>query len=142
MSGLLYFALIAKALRKQFLATMLSTFVISYTVAKVASHFFYNTRPFVLSHTLPLIQHAADNGFPSDHVLLSASIASVIFVFNKKFGCILFLLTLLVGYSRVVIGLHHALDIFGSIFIAAVATYISNEFIKYLVIKNKKLLQG
>ncbi len=133
--GLIFFVFLSKTLKKQFLATTLLSFVIAYSVGKVASHFFYNARPFVLTHTLPLIKHAANNGFPSDHALFSASIAFVVFSFNKRVGVFLFLLTLFVGYARIVIGLHHIVDILGSIVIAAISSYIGYILVRNLIKK-------
>ncbi|MDP3995235.1 MAG: hypothetical protein Q8P78_01305, partial [bacterium] len=43
---------------------------LAYVIAFVARSFFYSPRPFVESGIAPLIPHAPDNGFPSDHTLL------------------------------------------------------------------------
>lgn len=106
---------------------------ISYVVAKILARFYYDPRPFVVNNFVPLIFHEADNGFPSDHTLLGAAIASVISLFNKKTGIILFILALLVGISRVLIGIHHTVDIIGSLAIAiAVAGLVYSITNKYL----------
>lgn len=93
-----------------------------YIIAKIGSHFFYDPRPFVTMHIKPLIPHAPDNGFPSDHTLISAAFASVLFVFNKKWGVIAFILALLVGISRIYVHVHSPIDILGSIVISIVVT--------------------
>lgn len=93
-----------------------------YIIAKIGSHFFYDPRPFVTMHIKPLIPHAPDNGFPSDHTLITAAFASVLFVFNKKWGVIAFVLALLVGISRIYVHVHSPIDILGSIVISIVVT--------------------
>ena len=93
---------------------------LSYIAAKIISHFYFDPRPFVVGNFTPLIPHAADNGFPSDHTLLGAAIAFAIFRFNKKLGLLLLFFAILVGFSRVLAGVHHASDIAGSIVIAGV----------------------
>src|SRR6266550_4734024 len=50
---------------------------LTFIVALIASKLYYDPRPFVAGHFVPLIAHSADNGFPSDHMLLSAAVASV-----------------------------------------------------------------
>lgn len=94
---------------------------LAFIIAKILNHFYNNPRPFVVEGFTPLIQHVADNGFPSDHVLLVATIASVVLVFDKRFGIALWLITLLVAISRVLVGVHHTIDVLGSIGISMIA---------------------
>lgn len=86
--------------------------------AKIFSHFIYDPRPFVVEHVKPLIPHVADNGFPSDHMLLTMALASVIYVYNRKLGIILAIIAILVGTARVFAKVHHIEDIIGSAVIA------------------------
>jgi len=95
-----------------------------FIVAKIASHFFYDPRPFVVHHIKSLIPHAPDNGFPSDHTLISAAFASVLFVFNKKWGVIAGVLAILVGISRIYAQIHSPIDILGSVIISIVVVWI------------------
>lgn len=98
---------------------------ITLIVARFTSMLYYHPRPFVVENTAPLIKHAADNGFPSDHTLLAAACAALVFSYNKKLGELLYLLTALIGTSRVVAKVHHPLDIIGSIVIASVVVWIT-----------------
>src|SRR5579862_7570003 len=47
------------------------SFPLTLLAAKISGYFIYDPRPFVVEHVKPLIAHAADNGFPSDHMLLT-----------------------------------------------------------------------
>ena len=91
---------------------------LAYAVGKVAGMLWYNARPFVVDNFTPLITHAANNGFPSDHMLLGATIASIVFVYNRALGLVLWVLALLVGLARVLASVHHPIDLAGSIVIA------------------------
>jgi undecaprenyl-diphosphatase len=93
-------------------------------IGKISSHFVSNPRPFVILHVQPMIAHAADNGFPSDHTLLTMTLAAIIFVFNKKWGVGLAVIAFLIGISRILALVHHPLDIIGSIVIAIVSVYL------------------
>jgi len=99
-----------------------------YIVSMIGGALYDDPRPFVVGHFSPLIPHKPNNGFPSDHVLWSAATAAIIFPSNKYLSLILWLLTILVGAARVHAGIHHPIDIVGSILmvivVAAIAYYI------------------
>lgn len=92
---------------------------IVYIVSRIAATFYFDPRSFVTNHFTPLVPHSPDNGFPSDHVLLVSAIASVIFPFDKKTSMMIWFIALLVGISRVYVGIHHSIDIVGSAVISA-----------------------
>jgi undecaprenyl-diphosphatase len=95
-----------------------------YLVGLITGYLYDNPRPFVSDHITPLISHAADNGFPSDHTLLVAALASILYCHNRTLGLIVFGIALLIGVSRVFAGIHHWIDIAGSLIIAVVVTAI------------------
>jgi undecaprenyl-diphosphatase len=115
--ALVYFLKQSRSRQKEILIFALIFLPLSYIVAKIVSHFYFDPRPFVVRGFTPIIPHAQDNGFPSDHTLLGAAIAFAIFRFNKKLGLLLLYLTILVGVARVLSGVHHSIDIAGSIVI-------------------------
>ncbi|MDE2591219.1 MAG: phosphatase PAP2 family protein [Patescibacteria group bacterium] len=124
--------------RKTFISLLLLSIVsfpLSFVTAKVLAHFIYDPRPFVVSHVKPLFAHAADNGFPSDHMLLTMAIASVVFVYNKKLGILLTVIAVCIGAARVLANVHHIEDIVGSAVIAIAATFIAT--LLYLLLKSK-----
>lgn len=115
--------------QKRMITLAVVSLPLSYVVAKICSHFFYNPRPFV-GHFAPLISHDADNGFPSDHTLLMAALSSLFIPFGRKISIVFWILTLLVGSSRVYVGVHSSTDIIGSIVIAFAATSLVIHFFK------------
>lgn len=107
-----------KELRLKLFLSLVIAFPLTYLVAKTGSVFFESPRPFVLSGIPPLLPHAADNGFPSDHTLLSAACAALVLWSGKRLGIVLMGMAFLVGYARVLAGVHHLVDIVGSMVIA------------------------
>lgn len=91
-------------------------------LAVLASHLYFNPRPFVVGNFTPLIPHSADNGFPSDHVLLVSAIASVVTYFNRRIGLVLWGVTIIVAASRVYVGVHHFADVLASMIISLSVT--------------------
>src|SRR6266702_1046586 len=135
--ALAYFAKLSQEKRKQLMVFAIISLPIVYISAKISSLFFYDPRPFVIGGFVPLISHVVDNGFPSDHTLLSAAVSSVVFYFDKKVGSILFGLTFLVGASRVLAGVHHLVDLLGSIAISVVASAVIYKFVLPRVLTSK-----
>ena len=114
-----YFLKQPRQKQKEMLIFAVILLPLSYVAAKIISRFYFDPRPFVQGNFTPLLPHAADNGFPSDHTLLGAAIAFAVFRFNRKLGLLLLYLTVLVGAARVLAGVHHATDIAGSLIIVS-----------------------
>jgi len=135
--ALLYFFKQDRQRQKEMIIFAIILLPISYLIAKIAGHFYFDPRPFVAGNFTPLIPHAPDNGFPSDHTLLAAAIASVIFRFNKKTGWLLFAFAILVGLARVAAGIHHFADIAGSIIIVLAVYFLQVYFFQRSRLMNK-----
>jgi undecaprenyl-diphosphatase len=116
--------------RKEILIIICISFPLAFIVSKVAGHLYYNPQPFVLGHFQPLIPSKADNGFPSHHTLLVSAISTVIFIFSRRMGFVLWVLALFVGFSRVYAGVHHTIDIVGSMLISIISVTLVYFFRK------------
>jgi undecaprenyl-diphosphatase len=91
-------------------------------LVRVAGALHSDPRPFVVEPRLkPLIPHAADNGFPSDHTAVAAVVAVLVLLFRPLVGLGLLVLTLAIGASRVAAHLHHPQDILAGLVIGALA---------------------
>ncbi len=131
-----YFLLQPRTQQKELVIFALITLPLTYLLARIAGWLYYNPRPFVVGHFVPIIPHKDVNGFPSDHTLASAAMAVVIFKFNKKLGVVLGVLALVVGISRVAAGVHHVIDIVASVCIAAVVGWLVNKYIYSKIFHN------
>lgn len=131
--ALIYFLRQPRKIQKQILFFGIIVLPSAYLLAKIAGLIYFNPRPFVEGNFVPLVSHVADNGFPSDHTLISATIAAIIYPFNKKISALLWLLALVVGLSRVYVGVHRPIDILASLIIVITITVLI-----YQIIKNPK----
>ncbi len=75
-------------------------------------------------HLTPLFPHAPDNGFPSDHALLTSFLAFSLWRWSRPFAAVLFANAILVGGARVLAHVHHVIDILGSYGFALVAVLV------------------
>lgn len=139
--AVIYVFLQPRKKQKELLVFVSIALPIIYIVAKIGSLFYFDTRPFVVGPPaggfVPLIEHVADNGFPSDHTLLGAAVAMVIFFYNRKIGLILLNLALLVGISRILAGVHHATDILGSLGFAIVFAWLVHKYGMPIILRTK-----
>lgn len=91
---------------------------------KLGSKMYYDPRPFVTHHIQPLVAHAADNGFPSEHTLLSMTLATILFLYRPKIGILAYVIALLVGISRVAAHVHSPIDIAGATLFGVISGYL------------------
>lgn len=129
-----YFLKQPRQKQKEMVAFGIMVLPIIYLLLKLAAMIYFDPRPFVTDHFTPLIPHEPDNGFPSDHAILSSAVASVVFPFSRKVSAGLWVLTVFVGISRVYTGIHHPLDIIASIVIAII---VATLVYKFLLLKLK-----
>lgn len=132
--ALAYFWIQSRAKKKEFALFLFIVFPLVYIVAKGVGFLYYNPRPFVVGDFIPLVSHASDNGFPSDHTLILATLAAIVIFYNRLGGILLFLFALTVGVFRVFAGVHHVVDIVGSIGIAIIGALVTYYLILPLVL--------
>ncbi|MBJ9985730.1 undecaprenyl-diphosphatase [Acinetobacter sp. S40] len=115
--------------------------LIGVCIAAIIDHFYYHPRPFVLRLGHLLVSHAANNSFPSHH-MLTISILAFSFLYQdcKKLGTIGMLIAALVGWSRVYLGVHFPLDILGGILMAFVIVNVYIQSRKILFLKPPQTL--
>lgn len=125
--------------RKSFLIDLVLSGLIALLIAVIARHFYYDPRPFVAGNFTPYFPHGADNGFVSDHTLLASLLAFVCLFYYKKAGLFLLALAVLIGFSRVVAGVHHVADVVSAIIISLLAALIARFIVrKCSQIKHKR----
>jgi undecaprenyl-diphosphatase len=107
---------------------------IAFILSLLARALYNDPRPFIVGDFQPLIVHAGDNGFPSDHTLLLATLAVLVSWFERerRYATLLWILVVIVGLSRVYVGVHHSIDILGSIAIALLAGSLTHAIIRRL----------
>lgn len=122
------FFLMPRQEQKQMLLYAAILFPVAYILAAIASALYFNPRPFVENGFIPLLSHAPDNGFPSNHALFAAALSAFVFPYQKLIGGALAVLAVLVGFSRVYAGIHHPIDILISFFIVAIVAFAAFRF--------------
>jgi undecaprenyl-diphosphatase len=101
-------------------------------------HFvYYHPRPFVVHHVHQLVPHAADSSFVSDHAVLVFAIAWVLWMRNEHFKVPIFIWAMIVGISRIYVGVHYPIDVIGS----ALLSFGTSLLVLYFSPKLEPLMQ-
>ncbi|MBS4189506.1 undecaprenyl-diphosphatase [Bacillus sp. FJAT-49705] len=96
--------------------------------------FYFKSRPFVKRRVGILIPSKMDSSFPSKHTLLVFAVSTSIFLYQRFIGSIMWILSIVTGFSRVWVGHHYPSDIIGSAFIGTLTSIIfekTNRFVNY-----------
>lgn len=98
----------------------------AYALISLAGAVYQDPRPFVVDPTqVPLFPHAPDNGFPSDHTALGATVALLVLPYRRGVGALLLVASVLAGLARVAARVHHVPDIAGGLVLAALSIAVT-----------------
>ncbi|MGC8484658.1 MAG: phosphatase PAP2 family protein [Candidatus Baltobacteraceae bacterium] len=93
-------------------------------LVKLSATFFYEPRPFVVEHVQPLVAHAADNAFPSDHLAACGLAVGYLWPRSKGLAVLALLSAVAIGVARDLAHLHYVQDlVFGFLFGVAGALF-------------------
>jgi undecaprenyl-diphosphatase len=100
---------------------------ITWLIHTLIKLFYFKPRPFVNKRVGILIPSKMDSTFPSKHTLLVFAISTSIFLYDRVLGSIMWVLSVLTGFSRIWVGHHYPSDIIGSAFIASMTSIILDK---------------
>ncbi|WP_129691654.1 phosphatase PAP2 family protein [Gottfriedia acidiceleris] len=90
----------------------------------IIHQFYYHARPFVNHHVTKLISHSSDSSFVSDHGTLVFSTALILLLRKDRLGMFSLVWAILVGISRIFVGVHYPFDIIGAFILAGVVAIV------------------
>jgi len=115
-----------RALNQRLAGAAAAAVILALGVASLAGHAYAEARPFVSDPgTRLLVQHSADNSFPSDHATVSFAIAGTTIWWRRLAGGLVMLAAALIGLARVFVGVHWPSDILGGAMIGLAAGSIA-----------------
>lgn len=111
--------------KRLMLISSILAFFLAVIVGRLLGLLHDNEQPFyVLKGANQLIEHAIDNSFPSDHTMLFFSVCVSFFLYKAAWRYAWLLLAVLVGLSRIVVGVHYPFDVFVGACLGVVASLV------------------
>ncbi len=102
----------ARALNQRVAAAAFFAVLLGLGFATLLGSLHAEARPFISDTTTKLlIPHAPDNSFPSDHATVAFALAGAIVWWRKSLGFTLLGFALLIGISRIYVGVHWPQDV-------------------------------
>ena len=114
--------------------------LLSLILSDLAEVFYHHPRPFEIGLGHQLIGHGPSSSFPSQHTLTIAIIAFSYWLAGfKKIGIFGIFAGMVVGLSRIYVGVHFPFDIIGSFMIGLMLVVSVNYIEKELTVRIRKI---
>ncbi|HEV7449623.1 MAG TPA: phosphatase PAP2 family protein [Candidatus Paceibacterota bacterium] len=124
-----YWFLSPRAAKVELAAAAVAALALAYGLARVAGLFMQHDQPFAVFGYTPLIPHAIDNSFPSDHSALAGALAGVASLYNKALGILMWVLAVGVAAGRVLSGLHYPVDAVVGLIVGGISAALAYYFV-------------
>ncbi|ENX36530.1 hypothetical protein F889_00244 [Acinetobacter colistiniresistens] len=112
----------------------------SLILSDLIEFFYHHPRPFQLNLGHKLIGHGSSSSFPSQHTLTVTIIAFSYWMAGfKKIGLLGLGVGVIVGLSRIFVGVHFPFDVIGSFVIGFMLVVFVNYVLKELAIRIRRL---
>lgn len=144
-AGLALFVLLEKKHQKvrnmQALQALVAGFLGRAVFVTLIRIFFPRPRPFLAAAIHPLITiNPAQWSFPSAHATIMFAMAFSLFSVSKNWGVLYLALALVSSLSRIIVGVHYPLDIFGGMLVAAFSSILTYAFFGFWLKKKNHQL--
>ena len=143
MLALVIFWYMAKDQRRHSLLEATEASIVGLLINQLLGLMIYYPRPYMIGLVEPLVAHAPENSFPSDHATLMLTVAFYLLRCQswRRQGIFLLILALATAWGRIYSGIHFPLDMLGSFAVAAFSSSVilwQREILKSL---NQYLIQ-
>jgi membrane-associated phospholipid phosphatase len=121
-----------KKLRHCGVALLVSLIISSILVDEILKNVFCRIRPFnAMPGLMALIPKPGSYSFPSGHTTTAFAAATVIAIcLPKKFGIMGYILAVLIGFSRMYLGVHYPSDVLAGIILGGFIGVVSVQLLK------------
>ena len=122
----------SKMARIEALRNLVTSVIAVYSVQWVIGSLWFRFRPFVVFHAIkkliatPVTLHS----FPSGHATVAAALATVVYMYDKKWGKIAWFLAFVIAMGRVAAGVHYFSDVAVGLALGWIGTWIIVRFFK------------
>ena len=87
--------------------------VLAVAITAAIGALWYRPRPFASEHFTPLISHAPNASFPSDHLAALGAVTICVWFASRRLGFLTAIVAVVVAFARVYVGVHYVSDVAG-----------------------------
>ena len=98
--------------------------LIANIILKLCNLIYFRPRPFVDHEVNLLFYRPTDSSFPSNAAVVGFSVATTLWLYNRRLGALLLVLATLFGLSRIYCGVHYPSDIIAGALLGALSAYL------------------
>ena len=109
---------------------VITTGILAWGIGDILKLIFKLDRPFVVFYQVHPLVSESGFAFPSLHSTLITALAFAVFFKNKKFGYICLFIAILIGLSRIVVGVHFPVDVLGGFVLGFIVAFTVNKISK------------
>lgn len=105
-------------------------------INQIIGHLYFRPRPYAEHAVRLLLDHSPDPSFPSDHSTGGFSLASMLFLSDRKTGALSLGFAVMLAFARVYTGAHYPFDVLGGAATGLLATgivYVSKNKLEPLI---------
>lgn len=106
---------------------LISALTARFSITPAIRYIFPRQRPFEELGFTPLIPHELGGSFPSGHAVFFFSLATTIWLHNRRLGVLFYALALINGITRVIAGVHWPSDILGGALLGIIVGIIADR---------------
>lgn len=116
---------------KMITGALVAAVFVRFVLVEIIRRVFFRPRPFVYNPVNLLISHSANEpSFPSGHASFYFALSTIIYGYNKGFGILFYISSLIIVASRVFVGIHWPSDIIAGAILGIVIGLILNKLFK------------
>jgi len=105
-------------------------------ITEIIKRLYFSPRPYVILEGVKkiIVGNTDYQSFPSGHATIFFALATAIYFFNKKWGIVTFIVAILVGLSRIFVGVHWPIDVLAGAVIGIISGIIVRGFFVWFFI--------
>lgn len=108
---------------KRTIAYGLSALILASIIDVIINLFYFHPRPFAVQDVNLLVEPSSSSSMPSGHTLRAFALAQAVYFGHRKLGIAAYILALLVGFSRIWVGVHWPSDVIAGILVGTIAAF-------------------
>lgn len=116
---------------KRVVLLILISLAVAWLMITIIRQFIFEPRPFVTLPIRPLIIDVSVPSFPSVHTTIMSAVAFSYFFFKSRFRKIFLMFFIIVGFSRIAVGVHYPLDILTGALVGLFSVLIGLKIERY-----------